>query len=439
MAKRHLLMGLIVLLVFSRESAASDPAVKCCSGKLRAAASREQQLFRCHANAAVRGVAVDPACVSAAGDGLERKFQRIEDGDACGGTGDAPIVRADLERIVGGIAEALRPVSTASGCAARKLKAAARLASGTLKASAKLAPHPADRLAELQPVVLELSQRMDETFAHLEAGGGCLTTGDAGRVGTAVIAGASAPFPPDGALLTTLRACGRCGDNVRGGGEDCDGIDSFSCSGTCTAACSCRCGDGVKNQSSESCDGADADACPGLCQADCSCPSPVCGNGIKEAGEQCDGAALGSCAACQTDCTCIPSVCGNGLVEPGEECDGTVFGNSSSPECTNVAGAVAGCLDSCQCCALGICSAFGFEAACCPGYRCPPRIGPNSISFCVPAQACQTADDCAPGDFCFFDGFCRTPTCTTNDECPAGGFCVGICCIDFPGIGLICE
>src|SRR5262245_57076333 len=196
MAKRLLLTGLVVLLVSSRQSEASDPAVKCCSSKLRAVASREQQLFRCHAEAAARGETVDPACVSAAGDGLGRKFARMEDGNACGGTGDAPVVRADLERMVSGIADSLRPVSTASGCAAKKLKAAARLASGTLKASAKLAPHPADRLAELQPVVAALSQQMAEIFARLEAGGGCLTTGDAQSVGTAVVTGASAPFPP---------------------------------------------------------------------------------------------------------------------------------------------------------------------------------------------------------------------------------------------------
>src|SRR5262245_52030603 len=219
MASRLGAVIVVLLLTASLSSAASDPAVSCCSSKLRVAASREQQLFRCHANAAGRGEAVDPACVSAAGDGLERKFGRLEDGGACGGTGDAPVVRADLERIVGGIAAALRPVPAASGCAAKKLKAAARLASGTLKASAKLAPHPADQLAELDPVVTALSQRMEETFARLEAGGACLTTGDAGSVGTAVIAGASAPFPPDGALLTMLRACGRCGDNVRGGGR----------------------------------------------------------------------------------------------------------------------------------------------------------------------------------------------------------------------------
>src|SRR5262245_30040270 len=104
MMKRHVLVGLLVVLVSSRTTGATDPAAKCCSGKLRAAASREQQLFRCHARAAGQGEAVDPACVSAAGDGLERKFGRLEEGGACGGTGDAPLVRPDLERIVGRIA-----------------------------------------------------------------------------------------------------------------------------------------------------------------------------------------------------------------------------------------------------------------------------------------------------------------------------------------------
>jgi hypothetical protein len=166
----------------------------------------------------------------------------------------------------------------------------------------------------------------------------------------------------------------------------------------------------------------------------------VCGNGVKEAGEQCDGTALGDSAACQPDCACTPPVCGNGVAEPGEECDGTDFGTSSNQACTSVSGiAQLDCLPECQCCALLACSALGSEAACCPGYRCPPRIGPESTSCCIPAQSCQDDDDCAPGDFCFFDGYCRTPTCSSSADCPPGWVCVGVCCVDYPGIGTVCE
>lgn len=425
-----------ILCFVASVAGASDPLARCCSVKLRAAASAERQLLNCHSRAAARGTAVDPACVDAAGDRLERAFARAESGGGCAGTGDAPLIRADLERVVGAIAGALRPGLTASGCAAGKLKATARLASAALQAFARQAPHPTDHLGELSPIVTELAQDLEDKFARLETGGDCLTVGDADSVATSVLTGPSAPSAPDGVLLTALRACGRCGDGIRGAGEDCDGIDASTCPGTCSATCTCRCGDGITNPPAETCDGADAEACPGLCQADCSCPPPVCGNGVKETGEQCDGTALGDCAACQLDCACTPPMCGNGVAEPGEECDGTDFGTSSNQACTFISGlAEPGCSE-CQCCALLACSAFGFEAACCPGYRCPARLGPNAISYCVPAQACASDADCASGDFCLFDGYCRTPSCSSHADC-APGFCVGVCCVDFPPI--VCE
>src|SRR5262249_50302303 len=62
---------------------------------------------------------------------------------------------------------------------------------------------------------------------------------------------------------------------------------------------------------------------------------PVCGNGIAETGEQCDGAAgVGTCPAGQSGTvTCDRNwtrnttgwtrLCGNGTVDAGEECDKT--------------------------------------------------------------------------------------------------------------------
>ncbi len=73
----------------------------------------------------------------------------------------------------------------------------------------------------------------------------------------------------------------------------------------------------------------------------------VCGNGIVEEGEQCDGSNLGNAVeckdlgytrgtlGCRADCTydvdgCSSAACGDGVVDSGEECDdGT--GNSNEP------------------------------------------------------------------------------------------------------------
>lgn len=170
--------------------------------------------------------------------------------------------------------------------------------------------------------------------------------------------------------------------------------------------------------------------------------APVCGNDLLEPGETCDGAATGACpGACEADCTCEP-YCGDGALDTGEECDGTVFGSSTlNQACTYLEGlATPACQDDCSCCALGVCSAFGFDAACCPGTYCPPRIGPNSISFCTPTPpSCSQPEDCPPGSFCFVDMTCRTPNCSTNEECSPGVCILGICCINIPGFGFICP
>ncbi len=63
-----------------------------------------------------------------------------------------------------------------------------------------------------------------------------------------------------------------------------------------------------------------------------------CGNGILEAGEQCDDGNTVSGDGCSANCTIEPppAVCGNGILEPGEECDdgNTVSGDGCSADCT---------------------------------------------------------------------------------------------------------
>jgi MYXO-CTERM domain-containing protein len=160
-----------------------------------------------------------------------------------------------------------------------------------------------------------------------------------------------------------------CGDGHVDPGETCDGDCPTSCpsgdpcdsvklvgsASTCTAHCqttaitACVAGDGC---------------CPTGCTfaKDSDCAAPVCGNGVVEQGEICDGNCPTSCPTpakcftvqlvgdpslcnvkCQqtaikacvygdgccpagctstTDSDCVAAVCGNGVVEPGETCDG---------------------------------------------------------------------------------------------------------------------
>jgi len=84
------------------------------------------------------------------------------------------------------------------------------------------------------------------------------------------------------------------------------------------------CGNDVR-EAGEQCDGSDDSLCPGLCDGSCTCPAPVCGNAVVEQGEQCDGSPAAACptGVCDPDCTCQDPVCGNDIVEAGETCDGS--------------------------------------------------------------------------------------------------------------------
>ncbi|MFO7674921.1 MAG: DUF4215 domain-containing protein, partial [bacterium] len=114
------------------------------------------------------------------------------------------------------------------------------------------------------------------------------------------------------------------------------------CSSTCRLE---FCGDGITQSTrGEQCDDgntANGDGCSSSCQFEV-----ICGNGIIEGAELCDGIALNgqTCAtqgfssgslACNATCSgyntagCVNQVCGNGVIEGSELCDGAALGGQS--------------------------------------------------------------------------------------------------------------
>ena len=68
------------------------------------------------------------------------------------------------------------------------------------------------------------------------------------------------------------------------------------------------CGNNIREWG-EDCDGTDADSCSGLCQVDCTCPAPVCGNNVVETGETCDGTSDAACPGECSGCSCASDPC----------------------------------------------------------------------------------------------------------------------------------
>jgi len=191
---------------------------------------------------------------------------------------------------------------------------------------------------------------------------------------------------------------GVCGDGTTGGWEACDTLDfaGQSCvslgfaAGTLACDSGCRhdvtacvrhpCGDDSAD-GNEICDGADlaGQDCTSIlahrfvggtlsCNATCdgwdtsACVAPVCGDGLIEGLEQCDGANvagvqcvqvgyLGGTVACDATCHfdwsgCTVPTCGDGVVEGYEQCDGVELGGH---DCTDwgFSGGLLACDPSC--------------------------------------------------------------------------------------------
>ena len=169
------------------------------------------------------------------------------------------------------------------------------------------------------------------------------------------------------------------------------------------------CGDGIV-EAGEECDVGHEEACPGNCL---NCLCDVCGNNRKDLGEICDGTddtvcqQLGS-PGCRPDCqSCIQ--CGDGIIDPPETCepghDSACPGRCLTPECT------------CGCDVNDPNSCPG--DLCCSGARCwAPKTGfasddPNSP---ITASGCSGGGTLASG-LC---GGLVPPggTCPDNDADP---------------------
>ena len=177
------LAAVVVVVAATSIEAATTPARRCASAKLKSAGTTSAGLLNCHASAAKRGAVPDGACLAKAHAKLTKAYASAEAKGGCVATGDAGAITATIDDAVAAIAAALAGGGSDDGrrCAAAKLKATGK------KASSKLACH-ARAVGKLLAVdagcLAKAEDKFGAAFAGADARYACATEGDAAAIET---------------------------------------------------------------------------------------------------------------------------------------------------------------------------------------------------------------------------------------------------------------
>jgi cysteine-rich repeat protein len=151
----------------------------------------------------------------------------------------------------------------------------------------------------------------------------------------------------------------------------------------------------------------------------------LCGNGVRDVGEQCDDGDRDDTDGCTTACT----VCGDRTVSPGEECDDGNLANGDGCDANCMAGGCGngivtagescddGNRDAGDCCSP-VCQ---LEPA---GASCVDDGNPCTSDVCDGQAACTHPHNTAPcsdGNLCNGDDLCSNGACTVHTGNPCAG------------------
>ncbi|MBV8756607.1 MAG: DUF4215 domain-containing protein [Deltaproteobacteria bacterium] len=194
-------------------------------------------------------------------------------------------------------------------------------------------------------------------------------------------------------MVCVNAACiaGVCGDGYVTGTEECDDANSNNgdgCNNNCTFSC-------VSTDSTRNC--TPADSCAG--QGTCNDATHVCAPGTALP----DNTFCGTTGFCKTG-VCTQPVCGNGIVERGEDCDGGT-----------------GCKADCHWQCVNAVTDCAAAPAC-------------NMEQCTAQHTCQTvADSTQNGNACGASGTCSNGTCQTSGATCGNGVVEGSEQCDFGG------
>jgi cysteine-rich repeat protein len=152
------------------------------------------------------------------------------------------------------------------------------------------------------------------------------------QVGSSATLGTTTEFKGNILALTSITLV--TGAQISGRALARNGAVTLDTNSVSTLACTAAVGNDAGAGGHDANGGSDASV------GDAGVPPPdsaasVCGNGILEAGEECDDGNLDNSDSCDTTCHLV-YCCGNGILEPGEQCDdnNNLPGDGCSATCT---------------------------------------------------------------------------------------------------------